>query len=73
MLLTDGEPSPRTIPAGGIAHALQDLMAEQPSRATISAFGFGYQMNSELLMQIASTGHGAFACVPPSVLQPCVS
>jgi hypothetical protein len=73
LLLTDGEPSPRTIPAGGIAPALQDLMAEQPSRATISAFGFGYQMNSQLLTQIATTGHGAFACVPPSLLQPCAS
>ena len=69
MLLTDGEPSPQTIPPGGIANALKDLMAEQPSCATISAFGFGYQMNSELLMQIATTGRGAFACAPPSLLQ----
>lgn len=63
LLLTDGEPSPNTIPPGGIENALRDLMAEQPSRATISAFGFGYQMNSELLLQIATTGHGAFAYI----------
>jgi hypothetical protein len=63
LLLTDGEPSPNTIPPGGIENALRDLMAEQPSHATISAFGFGYQMNSELLLQIATTGHGAFAYI----------
>ncbi len=68
MLLTDGEPSPQTIPVGGISNALNDLMAEHPSRATISTFGFGYQMNSELLMQIATTGHGAFACVQTCIL-----
>ncbi len=38
-------------------------MQDQPCRAVISAFGFGYQMNSELLLQIASTGNGSFACV----------
>ncbi len=64
LLLTDGEPSPRTVPAAGIPSALRDLMCEMPARATISAFGFGYQMNSELLLQIAETGNGAFAYIP---------
>jgi hypothetical protein len=39
-------------------------MCEMPARATISAFGFGYQMNSELLLQIAKTGNGAFSYIP---------
>lgn len=64
LLLTDGDPSPLTVPPGGIATALKDLMCEQPSRATISAFGFGYQMNSELLLQIGQAGNGAFAYIP---------
>jgi hypothetical protein len=64
LLLTDGEPSPLTVPPCGIASALRVLMSEQPSRATISAFGFGYQMNSELLLQIAQAGNGAFAYIP---------
>ena len=38
-------------------------MCDEPCRAVISVFGFGYQMNSELLLQIASTGNGSFACV----------
>jgi hypothetical protein len=64
LLLTDGDPSPLTVPPSGIASALRDLMCELPSRDSITAFGYGYQMKSDLLLQIAQAGNGAFAFIP---------
>jgi len=39
-------------------------MDECKKDVIVNTFGFGYNVNSELLMEIAQAGHGAFAFIP---------
>jgi len=60
MLLTDGLPNEN--PPRGILPTMQMLKKANPW--TLHAFGFGYQLDSDLLAQIASWGSGIFGFIP---------
>jgi adenylate kinase len=63
LLLTDGMPN--NIPKRGHRAELQDYMAAHPDFAfQISTFGFGYALDSELLLEIASLGRGSYGFIP---------
>ena len=65
ILLTDGEPSPEFIPPKGIIDALRRGLAGIPTRNfNISAFGYGYNLDSLLMKQICELGDGAFGYIP---------
>jgi len=65
-LLTDGEPN--VDPPRGYVHAMQRLRDQKSGKypGTINTFGFGYSLNSDLLLQIAQEGQGAYAFIPDS-------
>lgn len=60
ILLTDGFPN--VDPPRGIIQTLKNL----PSKNTwsLSTFGFGYNLDSTLLSQLAEWGHGVFGFIP---------
>jgi len=60
MLLTDGLPNNN--PPRGILPSMQAL--KKNNRWALHAFGFGYQLDSDLLSQIAEWGHGLFGFIP---------
>jgi len=62
FLLTDG--CPDSIPDGGFAKFVNGLMDECKKDIIVNTFGFGYSVNSQLLMEIAQAGHGSFAFIP---------
>ncbi|QRV95227.1 hypothetical protein RhiJN_23245 [Ceratobasidium sp. AG-Ba] len=67
FVLTDGQPN--IVPLEGHIPALKSYLDALPSDApkfTISAFGFGYQLNSQLLDGIAGIGQGTYGFVPDS-------
>eukprot|EP00929_Paragymnodinium_shiwhaense_P114082 TRINITY_DN82404_c0_g1_i1.p1 TRINITY_DN82404_c0_g1~~TRINITY_DN82404_c0_g1_i1.p1 ORF type:complete len:616 (-),score=115.62 TRINITY_DN82404_c0_g1_i1:279-2126(-) len=67
MLLTDGVPNVN--PPRGILKMLERLRDKDPEGklpCTISTFGFGYDLDSQLLSQIASLGGGSYAFIPDS-------
>lgn len=67
MLLTDGLPNPD--PPRGTDSTFQrwcDQFPEEAKRITVSTFGFGYRLNSDMLRNVASFGNGAYAFIPDS-------
>lgn len=60
MLLTDGFPNVN--PPRGIVPTLKSLPMKNPW--TFHTFGFGYQLDSKLLQDIAEWGHGLFGFIP---------
>eukprot|EP00286_Rhodomonas_abbreviata_P007374 CAMPEP_0181316250 /NCGR_PEP_ID=MMETSP1101-20121128/15796_1 /TAXON_ID=46948 /ORGANISM="Rhodomonas abbreviata, Strain Caron Lab Isolate" /LENGTH=652 /DNA_ID=CAMNT_0023423487 /DNA_START=36 /DNA_END=1994 /DNA_ORIENTATION=- len=67
LLMTDGIPSEHLLPEKGILGCLKERMADfKGTKPTIHSFGFGYDLDTKLLMQIASEGDGAFSFVPDS-------
>lgn len=60
MLLTDGLPNEN--PPRGILPTMKTLKKNNPW--SLHAFGFGYQLDSDLLAQIASWGSGIFGFIP---------
>ena len=69
MLLTDGQPNVAP-PSGsndvaGHLKALKGYAAQHGNALpTICTFGFGYNLDSNLLLQLAKTGGGTFAFIP---------
>ena len=65
-LLTDG--TPNVDPPRGYVHAMQRLRDKNNGNypGTINTFGFGYSLDSNLLLQIAQEGQGAYAFIPDS-------
>ena len=65
LLLTDGQPN--VIPPRGHLPMLERYK-DQNLRlsATISTFGFGYRLDSELLRELAVQGDGMYAFIPDS-------
>jgi Mg-chelatase subunit ChlD len=61
ILLTDGEPSD---PVDMILRNLQARMKTLPSNITVNAFGFGYDLNTEMLDSICSHGKGMYGYIP---------
>jgi Mg-chelatase subunit ChlD len=64
LLLTDGEPTSSLNPPLGIKETLQRKLATLTTRPTISTFGFGYELDSQLMEDIAVEGNGSFGFIP---------
>lgn len=65
MLFTDGLPNIN--PPRGILPMLKKFKDKEPGGklpCTINTFGFGYELDSELLSQLAIDGCGAYAFIP---------
>ncbi len=61
VLLTDGEPSD---PVDMILRNLASAMKTLPPNITINAFGFGYDLNTNLLDTICTIGKGIYGYIP---------
>lgn len=69
LLLTDGQPNVQ--PPNGLTHdqALVKYFTEYPHfSCAINTFGFGYALNSELLVDLAKGGNGTFAFIPDALI-----
>jgi len=67
MLLTDGQPNIR--PPRGEQTMLERYKDEHPDlRCTVNTFGFGYNLDSPLLDDLAKIGNGLYAFIPDSGL-----
>lgn len=65
MLLTDGQPN--IVPPRGHKAMLEQYLDRRPNlRVSINTYGFGYDLDSDLLEQIAQDTHGSFAFIPDS-------
>ncbi len=64
LLLTDGEPSPDLLPPLGINSTLKRKMDVLKGRVTISTFGFGYNLDADLLESICILGNGTYGFIP---------
>lgn len=59
-LLTDGMPN--VDPPRGILNHYKEL--KKPSMFSLSTFGFGYNLDSKLLSELAELGNGSFGFIP---------
>lgn len=66
FLLTDGQPT--TSPPRGHLHALTQYKEQNGIPCTIHTFGFGYNIDSDLLCELAHYGKGRFSFIPDSSL-----
>jgi hypothetical protein len=62
LLFTDGEPNQN--PPMGIIPTLRDALSSTRQDFTISTFGFGYSIDSDLMENIARLGHGVYGYCP---------
>jgi len=67
LLLTDGQPT--CSPPHGHVKELQDYKDKHPEmQIQINTFGFGYQLDSALLLDLAKEGYGTYAFIPHAVI-----
>mmetsp|Transcript_98642 Transcript_98642/g.318094 ORF Transcript_98642/g.318094 Transcript_98642/m.318094 type:complete len:1066 (-) Transcript_98642:431-3628(-) len=67
LLLTDGQPNLR--PPRGHVTELRDYMDTHPNfTCQLNTFGFGYNLDSELLLALAKEGNGTYAFIPDAVI-----
>lgn len=67
LLLTDGEPT--VIPPRGHTAELRDYMDTHSAfSCQLNTFGFGYTLDSELLLDLAKEGNGTYAFIPDSLI-----
>lgn len=64
FVLTDGLPNVH--PPLGYDRAISKLLAKYPIYGSLSTFGFGYNLDSKLLLDIAKWGGGYFSFIPDS-------
>lgn len=64
LLLTDGEPTDSMLPPMGLVPTLKRKLKSMKSKPTISTFGFGYALQSELMRDICVTGDGSYGFIP---------
>jgi hypothetical protein len=79
VLLTDGQHYDRTNEKDSIVPMLRETLATfgrlDAGAPVIHTFGFGYDIDADLLHGIANAGHGAFSCArsPWAFVQRCSS
>jgi len=61
-ILTDGVPNVH--PSLGYGRAIDKVLSKTPVFGTVSTFGFGYNLDSKLLVDIASLGGGYYSFIP---------
>lgn len=70
MFLTDGIPSSHLLPPRGIINTLERKIANYNEKnliiPNIYTYGFGYALDTELLVDIAKIGNGNFSFIPDS-------
>ena len=66
MFLTDGLPSLHLLPPRGILESLEKKLNNMTNKINIYTFGFGYSLDTELLINIAKLGNGNFSFIPDS-------
>lgn len=67
LLLTDGQPN--VVPPRGHLPELRDYKDTHPGFVfQLNTFGFGYNLDSELLLQLAQEGRGTSAFIPDAVI-----
>lgn len=68
LLMTDGVPSSHLLPTRGIKESLLNQLKKMQEEIipTIYTFGFGYSLDTELLVDIAKIGNGNFSFIPDS-------
>jgi hypothetical protein len=67
VLLTDGEPTASSNPPEGIVEALKGKLAALAAGGvlvTVNSFGFGYNLDAELLRGISMAGSGIYGYIP---------
>jgi Mg-chelatase subunit ChlD len=64
LLLTDGEPSSDLLPPLGIEKTLKRKLNTIKGRVSISTFGFGYNLDCDLLESICELGNGTYGFIP---------
>jgi len=62
FILTDGVPTEH--PPLGYQRSLAKVLTRNPIFGTLSTFGFGYQLDSKLLVDIAKIGGGYYSFIP---------
>jgi uncharacterized protein YegL len=66
MFLTDGLPSAHLLPPRGILESLEKKLNNMTNKINIYTFGFGYSLDTELLINISKLGNGNFSFIPDS-------
>lgn len=70
LFMTDGLPSEHLQPPRGIMESLKRVYSQSDSSTlpTIYTFGFGYSLDTKLLVDIAKVGNGSFSFIPDAGL-----
>ena len=66
LLFTDGVPNNN--PPRGIINSLEKLVDKTSREYVINTFGFGYDLDSILLRQIADIGKGSYSFIPDATM-----
>jgi len=66
LLFTDGEPNIN--PPKGIVPSLNNMLKDKERLFSIHTFGYGYELDSELLMGISHIGHGSYNYIPDTTM-----
>jgi uncharacterized protein YegL len=70
LFMTDGVPSEHLQPPRGIIESLKRVYSQSDKAIlpTIYTFGFGYSLDTKLLVDIAKIGNGSFSFIPDAGL-----
>lgn len=67
LVLTDGQPN--EVPPEGHLMALRNYKESHPKfNFQLNTFGFGYSLDSKLLLDLAIEGHGTYAFIPDAAI-----
>ena len=65
LLLTDGMPTIPACTGKSYVQSLRDYIDQHPKfRFQMNTFGFGYSLDSKLLLNLAEEANGAYAFIP---------